>query len=94
LFQALKQITMHRQHLRHLYSMFNGRLHISTFTYHPLNGTLGLAAFDDDTVDWFKTTALNIWWHNLPLRLRSSIPSAVADFASVCKYLCWKTVLC
>jgi len=28
--------------------------------YHPSNRKLGLAAFDDDTVDWLKTTALNI----------------------------------
>jgi len=28
--------------------------------YHPPNGTLGLAALDDDTVDWLKRTALNI----------------------------------
>jgi len=28
--------------------------------YHPPNGTLGLTALDDDTVDWLKTTALNI----------------------------------
>jgi len=26
--------------------------------YHPPNGTHGLAALDDDTVDWRKTTAL------------------------------------
>jgi len=36
--------------------------HILAFCslYHPLNGTLGLVALDDDTVDWLKTTALNI----------------------------------
>jgi len=28
--------------------------------YHPPNGTLGLAALDDDTVDWLKRTTLNI----------------------------------
>jgi len=28
--------------------------------YHPPSGTLGLATLDDDTVDWLKTTALNI----------------------------------
>jgi len=28
--------------------------------YQPPNGTLGLAAPDNDTVDWLKTTALNI----------------------------------
>jgi len=26
--------------------------------YHPPYGTLGLAALDDDTVDWLKRTAL------------------------------------
>jgi len=26
--------------------------------YHPPNGTLGLAALDDDSVDWLQTTAL------------------------------------
>jgi len=25
--------------------------------YHPSNGKLGLAALDDDTVDWLKTTS-------------------------------------
>jgi len=29
--------------------------------YHPPNGTLGMAALDDDTVDWLKRTTLNIW---------------------------------
>jgi len=33
-------------------------------------------------------------FQTLLLRLRSSIPSAVADFASACIYLCWKIVLC
>jgi len=28
--------------------------------YHPLKGTLGLAALDDDTVDWLQTIALSI----------------------------------
>jgi len=28
--------------------------------YHPLNGILGLTALNDDTVDWLKTTVLNI----------------------------------
>jgi len=28
--------------------------------YHPPNGTLGLAALDDDTVDRLKRTTLNI----------------------------------
>jgi len=28
--------------------------------YHPPNGTLSLAARDDDTVNWLQTTALNI----------------------------------
>jgi len=28
--------------------------------YHSPNGTLGLAAVDDDTVDWLQTTALCI----------------------------------
>jgi len=28
--------------------------------YHPPNGTLGLAALDDDTVDWLRTTVLCI----------------------------------
>jgi len=28
--------------------------------YHPPNGTLGLAALDNDTVDWLKRTVLNI----------------------------------
>jgi len=28
--------------------------------YHPPNGTLGLAALDDDTVEKFQTTALCI----------------------------------
>jgi len=32
----------------------------SCLLYHPLNGTLGLAALDDDTVDWLQTIALNI----------------------------------
>jgi len=30
----------------------------------------------------------------LPLRFEGSIPSAVADFSSACKYLCSKIVLC
>jgi len=29
--------------------------------YHLLNGTLGLAALDDGTVDWLQTTTLSIW---------------------------------
>jgi len=28
--------------------------------YHPPNGTLGLAALDDDAVVWLKTTTLSI----------------------------------
>jgi len=36
--------------------------------YHPPNGTLGLAALDDDTVDWLQTAALCIWWCNRPKR--------------------------
>jgi len=32
----------------------------SCLLYHPPNGTLSLATLDDDTVDWLKTTALNI----------------------------------
>jgi len=28
--------------------------------YHPPNGTLDLAALDDDTVDWFQTTKFSI----------------------------------
>jgi len=28
--------------------------------YHPPIDKLGLAILDDDSVDWFKTTALNI----------------------------------
>jgi len=27
---------------------------------HPANGTFGLTAVDDGTVDWLKTTALSI----------------------------------
>jgi len=39
----------------------NGRPHTSFLPlYHPPNGILGLAAFDDDTVDSLKTTALSI----------------------------------
>jgi len=40
----------------------NGRSHpiASCHLYHPPNGTLGLAALDDDTVDWLKRTTLNI----------------------------------
>jgi len=36
--------------------------HILAFCplYHPPNGALGLAAFDDDTVDWLQTTELCI----------------------------------
>jgi len=34
--------------------------------YHPPNGTLGLAALDDDTVDWLKRSTLNIWWQDRP----------------------------
>jgi len=37
------------------------------------------------------SSALRFW--TLPLRLRSSIPSAVADFASACIYLCLKNCL-
>jgi len=32
----------------------------SCLMYHPPNGTLGLAAVDDDTVDWLKKTAFSI----------------------------------
>jgi len=32
----------------------------SCLVYHPPNGTLGLAALDDDTVDWFQATVLCI----------------------------------
>jgi len=32
----------------------------SCLLYHRTNGTLGLAALDDNTVDWLKRTALNI----------------------------------
>jgi len=28
--------------------------------HHPPNGTLGLTALDDDTLDWLKRTALKI----------------------------------
>jgi len=28
--------------------------------YHHPNGTVGLAALDDDTVDWLQITSLNI----------------------------------
>jgi len=28
--------------------------------YNPPNGTLGLMALDNDTVDWFQRTALSI----------------------------------
>jgi len=39
----------------------NGRPHTSLLSlYHPPNGTLGLAALDDDTVDWLKRIALKI----------------------------------
>jgi len=44
----------------------------SRLLYHPPNETLGLATFDDDTVDWIKTTELSIWWHNRPKRRRRS----------------------
>jgi len=30
----------------------NGRSHSFLPLYHPSNGTLGLVALDDDTVDW------------------------------------------
>jgi len=36
----------------------NGRSLLASFPlHHPSNGTLGLAAFDDDTVDWLQTAA-------------------------------------
>jgi len=40
----------------------NGRSHNSLLSpvYHPPNGTLGLAALDDDSVNWLKRTALKI----------------------------------
>jgi len=34
--------------------------------YHLPNGTLGMAALDDDTVAWLQTIALCIWWNNRP----------------------------
>jgi len=40
--------------------------------YHPPNGTLGLAALDDDTVNWLKRTALKIWWQGRPKQRRRS----------------------
>jgi len=36
----------------------------SCYLYQSPNGKLGLAALDDDTVDWLKRTALNIWWQD------------------------------
>jgi len=30
-----------------------------------INGTLGLVALDNNTVDWLKTIALSIWWCNI-----------------------------
>jgi len=39
----------------------NGRSHTSFLPpVHPPNGTLGLAALDDDTVDWLQATELCI----------------------------------
>jgi len=32
----------------------------SCLLYHPPNGTLGLAALDDDTLDWLQITELCI----------------------------------
>jgi len=40
--------------------------------YHPPNGTLGLAALNNDNVDWLQTTALYIWWNNRPKRRRGT----------------------
>jgi len=41
--------------------------------YHLSNGTLRLAALDDDTVDWLKRTALNIWWQYHPNQEKEAI---------------------
>jgi len=38
--------------------------------YHLPNGTLGLTALGDDTVDWLQTTELCIWWFNRPKQRR------------------------
>jgi len=38
------------------------------------NGTLGLAALNDDTVDWLKRTALNIWRQDQLKRSRNMQP--------------------
>jgi len=43
-----------------------GQLHTSFLPlYHLPKLTLGLAAFDDDTVDSLQTTELSIWWYKI-----------------------------
>jgi len=37
------------------------------------------ATLDEDTVDWLKTTALNIWWHKRPKRRRLLFEKLTSD---------------
>jgi len=53
-FDALSELQLRNREV-------NGRPHTNfLFPHHPPNGTLGLAALENDTVDWFKTTGLSI----------------------------------
>jgi len=55
--------------------------------YHRPNATLGLAALDDDAVDWLKRTALNIWWQDRLKGRRSNIVSleTFGSYGHVCR---------